>query len=270
MRFLYRRLATQFPGLSIKLQQAGMFEDAESFIHRTLITAFYMTTAIVLVIAALLSKQKEFLLIVIVAAPLLFLLMFMYFIKLPDVILLRMQREIDKEIVFAGRFLVIELQSGIPLYDAFINIAKNYPSTGKYFAEIVHQVDLGTPMEDALNEAVELTPSSNFRKFLWQIVNSLKTGSDITTSLTAAIDQIQKSQVIEIKKYGRKLNPLAMFYMMIAVIAPTLGITMLVVLSSFVSLQLNLTTLLLIAAALGFMQFMFLAVIKSSRPAVDV
>ncbi|MBI4738188.1 type II secretion system F family protein [Candidatus Woesearchaeota archaeon] len=184
--------------------------------------------------------------------------------------LLRMQREIDREIVFAGRFLVVELQSGIPLYDAFVNIAKNYPSTGKYFIEIVHQVDLGTSLDDALNEAVELTPSPNFRKFLWQIVNSLKTGSDITTSLTAVIEQIQREQIIEVKRYGRKLNPLAMFYMIIAVIAPTLGTVMLVVLSSFISLEIDLAALLVIAVVLGFVQFMFLALIRSSRPAVDM
>ena len=53
-------------------------------------------------------------------------------------------------------------------------------------------------------------------------------------------------QQIEVKEYGRKLNPLAMFYMMIAVIVPSLGMTMLVVLATFVGLKLSLLVLVLL------------------------
>jgi flagellar protein FlaJ len=76
--------------------------------------------------------------------------------------------------------------------------------------------------------------------------------------------------MIEIKEYGRKLNPLAMFYMIIAVILPSIGITMLIVLSTFIDLALDLTILLTIAFFLSIMQVMFLAMIKSSRPAVEL
>ncbi len=61
-----------------------------------------------------------------------------------------------------------------------------------------------------------------------------------------------------------------MFYMMVAVIMPSLGITMLVVLSSFVAVQLDLTVLIVIALAFGFLQFIFLAIVKSARPAVNM
>lgn len=270
MTIFYRRIAAYFSGLRLKLQQAGMYDEPEDFIKKTIATSFYLTTALAVVAVAAFSKEQQVLLVILGAVPFLFLLLFLYFVQLPDVILIRIEKEIDREIVFAGRFLVIELQSGVPLYDAFINIAANYPSIGKYFAEIAHQIDLGTPIEEALNTAVELTPSANFRKLLWQIVNSLKTGSDVTSSLTTVIDQIQKEQVIAVKQYGRKLTPLAMFYMIIAIIAPTLGITMLVVLSSFIAIELDLAILLTIAGVLGFIQFLFLALLRSARPSIDL
>jgi len=61
-----------------------------------------------------------------------------------------------------------------------------------------------------------------------------------------------------------------MFYMIIAVILPSIGITMFIVLSTFINLQLDLPILLAISGFLGFLQFMFLAIIKQSRPAVGI
>ena len=61
-----------------------------------------------------------------------------------------------------------------------------------------------------------------------------------------------------------------MFYMMFAVIIPSLGMTMLMIMSTFIGIKLSLFVLLMIVGFLAFMQYMFLAIIKSSRPAVDL
>lgn len=252
----------------MKLKQAGIHDTSEEFVKKTAMTAFYMTTGIEIFLFFMFMKFNIVLTILYIIFPLLFILFFLYFIKLPDVRILKAEREINKEIVFAGRFLIIELESGVDLYNSLKNVSYAYPKIGKFFREIIEEIDLGTSTEEAINLAVEFTPSDNFRKMLWQILNSLKTGADISSSLSAVIDQITREQIIEVKRYGRKLNPLAMFYMIIAVILPSIGTTMMIVISSFVDIHLNLTSLLLIASALGFMQFMFIAAIKSSRPAV--
>jgi len=57
--------------------------------------------------------------------------------------------------------------------------------------------------------------------------------------------------------------------MIIAVILPTLGVTMMIVFSSFVEIEISLTILLVVASFLAFIQFMFLSMIKFSRPAVE-
>ncbi len=263
----YKKIAGRIPNLSIKLQQAGMADTDVEFVKKTFFSAVYMTTGIVISLALLLSKVNVNVLFVIFVFPLLFIMMFMYFIKFPDVKIMRIQREIDREIVFAGRFLIVELESGIPVYDAFRHVANNYPVTGKYFRNIVEDVDLGTTIDEALNKAVELTPSQNFRRLLWQIINSMTTGADVATSLNAVIEQIVREQRIELTEYGRKLNPLAMFYMIVAVILPSIGVTMFVILVSFLSIKLTFSTLLIIAGLMGFIQFLFYTVVKSSRPA---
>jgi len=70
-------------------------------------------------------------------------------------------------------------------------------------------------------------------------------------------------------KYSREIRtPLTNIYML-GVILPTLGTTMLIVLSSFVDLELSLSSLMIVAFMLAFIQFMFVSIIKFSRPAID-
>ena len=266
---ILQRTSKLFPALKMKLKQAGIEQKPEEFIKRTIVSAFYMTTGLAVSLFLVLAKLNAFKNALLLLVPFLFIIMFFYMIKLPDLKISKKEKEISKEIVFAGRFIIIELESGVPLYNAMVNVSKNYEVIGKYFKEMTDKVDLGTSMEDALNEAVELIPSDDFRKILWQIINSIRTGSNVAKSLYSVVEQITKDQITEVNKYGKKLNPLAMFYMMIAVILPSLGMTMLIILSSFMQFQLSLTILVSLACFLGFVQFMFISMVKFSRPAIE-
>ncbi len=255
--------------LKLKLKQAGMEEKPEDFIKKTFISAFYMTTGLVVALFLVLAKLEILKGIMFLIIPIIFVIMFFYMLKLPELKISRKEKDISKEIVFAGRFIIIELESGVPLYNAMINVSKNFKIIGQYFKEITDKVDLGTSMEDALNEAVEFVPSNDLRKILWQIINSIRTGSNIAKSLYSVMEQVTKDQMNEVNKYGKKLNPLAMFYMIVAVILPSLGMTMLIILSSFIKFQLSLTILIALAGFLGFVQFMFIATVKLSRPPIE-
>lgn len=266
---LFQRTSKAFPNLKVKLKQAGMDDKPEDFIKKTFVSAFYMTTGLVVFLFLILAKLNVVKGVFFVIIPLIFMVMFFYMIRLPDVRISKKEKDISKEIVFAGRFIIIELESGVPLYNAMVNVSKNYEIIGRYFKEITDKVDLGTSMEDALNEAVEFIPSNDFRKILWQMINSIRTGADVAKSLYSVMEQITRDQITEVNKYGKKLNPLAMFYMIVAVILPSLGITMLIILSSFIQFELSLTILISLACFLGFVQFMFIAMVKFSRPAIE-
>ena len=261
----FKLLASKMPELKLKLAQARIDDEVEHYLKKTFSTAIFLAIAICFIIFTFIQKGVIFLF-----APIIFVVCFFYFLRYVDVRIDKMKRKVNQEIIFAGRFLLIELESGVPLYNSFINLAKNYEVIGSYFNEVVEKVNLGTMMEEALNEAIITTPSPELRKLLWQILNAMRTGADISDSLNAVIDQIVRQQQIDVKEYGRKLNPLAMFYMMIAVIIPSLGTTILVVLATFMGFALPLPFLLVFAFVIGFIQFMFLAIIKSSRPPMDL
>ena len=267
---IIQQIARTVPNLDLKLKQAGIKYSPYDFAKRTLMSSLYMSLGISFALWMFLSKIGKIALFPVFGWPIIFVVIFFYFMRVPDVRILRKKKDIDSEIVFAGRFLIIEIESGVPLYDAFKNVSKNYEATGKHFSEIITKIDFGTEMEDALTEEINLTPSASFRKILWQIVNSQQTGADIGGSLKSVINNIAKEQIIQIKEYGRKLNPLAMFYMIIAVILPSIGITMFIVMTTFLDIKIDLAVLLTISLLLGFVQFMFLAMIKSSRPSVGL
>ncbi len=267
---LFRILKRYFPGVKIKLRKAGLPDDDEAFLKKTAMSSLYTSFAIVFILFLFMAKMKINLWLLLVLVPFLFAALFSYFLHYPDMLIIKQNKEISREIVYAGRFLVIELESGVSLYNAMVNLTKNYKALGRYFREIVHRIDLGTSMEESLIIAVETSPSPSLNKIYWQLLNSMKTGSDVTNALKSVMDQIVKEQIIMVREYGRKLNPLAMFYMMMAVILPSIGMTMVIVISTFVNIEISLTSLFVIVFFLGFMQFMFFNMIRTQRPAVGL
>jgi len=258
---LYKRLGRRLPGLRLKLLQARMSDTPEYYLRKTLFTAFILGFGLCFVVFTFYSHA-----IVFAFFPVLFTLAALYLLGYVDLRIEHLKKAISTELVYAGRFLIIELESGVPPYVAFKNLARNYEVIGVYFRDLVEKIDLGTSLEDALNELITVTPSPDLRRLLWQLLNSIKTGSEASAALSSVLDQIVREQQIAVKEYGRKLNPLAMFYMMIAIIIPSLGTIMLIILASFIGFQLSLTVYMVIAFFIGFLQYMFLAVIRSSRP----
>lgn len=267
---IFYKLATKFPQLDSRLKQAEMNVEPHSFMKKCVISSLYVSLGIIFSFWLMFSKLNKSTSILILSFPIVFSIIFFQMTRIPDAKIIRIGREIDQDILFAGKFMIIELKSGVSLYQVLNNIAENYDGIGKYFKKIVQDIDLGTETLDAINNAIVRTPSDNFRKVLWQLSNSIKTGIDISTSLDTVLLQISKNQMIEVERYGKKLNPIATFYLMLAVIIPSLGMVIGVVIASFLNFKINMLGFTIIALGLAMFQFMFYAIIKVNRPAVDM
>ncbi|HIH32205.1 TPA: type II secretion system F family protein [Candidatus Woesearchaeota archaeon] len=261
---LYKTIAKRYPELKAVLMRANMAMNPEEYVKETVFSAVFASLALVFIIFMFTKSFYVFLFF-----PILVVVLFFYMVNRAYFRIKKLEKMIAREVVFAGRFLIIELESGIPLYNTFENIGFNYRYVGIYFSDIVEKVRLGTSIDDAINDTIEICPSDNLRKLLWQVLNSINTGANIGSALNSVLENIVREQNIAMKEFGNKLNPMAMFYMMIAVIIPSLGVTMLIVFSSFMNIHISLLILIILALAIGFMQFMFLMMIKNSRPNVD-
>jgi len=261
---LYSYLAKTIPGLRSKLRQAGIFQEPEEYVKSILATCMLLSLGIFFIFFFFTMSLWA-----VLAIPFSLPILFIYFSNFVDMKIEKIKKRIDEEIIFAGRFLIIGLESGVPIHKIFEDMEKNYEYVGYYFGEILNKVYLGTGMEEAINETILVSPSPNLRRILWQVVNSMKTGTEVSRSLNAVIEQIVKEQAISVQEYGKKLSPLAMFYMTVSIIIPSLGITMLVILATFIGIKVTLPILLVLAGLIAFVQFMFLSLVKASRPSIS-
>lgn len=261
---------TKFHGIKTKLRIAHIKDSPEAFVGKAFKSALTLSMVFTIICFFFLSSFDKPLYHLLYIFPGLLLVFFWFMMHTPDVYIRKRQRGIEREILFAGRFLLVKIESGEPFFNALIDASKAHGSAGRYFQEIVDEVNLGTPIEKALDNAIEYSPSDNFRRILMQINNALKTGIDVADTLRAILKQITEEQIISIKEYGKKLNSLAMFYMLLGVVVPALGVTMFIVFSSFLSIQLQFRYLLFADFMLMFLQFIFISMFKSIRPMVEI
>jgi pilus assembly protein TadC len=191
------------------------------------------------------------------------------FLKIKSKIIQR-QRKIDQEVLFVGQYLLIMLYSGRPLLNALIDTSKSYGVASKYIKEIINDINTGSSLEDALENAMVYSPSEKFRKILFHVNNALKLGIDVTNPLRAVLEEIATEQNIEVKRYGKKLNTIVIFYMLAAIVAPSIGMTVFIVLSIFIKLNISMIHFIVVIMFIAFMQAIFISVFKSIRPAVNL
>ena len=74
----------------------------------------------------------------------------------------------------------------------------------------------------------------------------------------------------EVETYSKKLSPIALFYLMVAVIFPSLGMVMMIILASFIGFSITMPMFLGIIFVSIIVQGFFVTIIESSRPAVEM
>jgi flagellar protein FlaJ len=262
-------LSAFFPGLHEELFQAQISESPREYAaiaFSVAATNALFSFALVALIGVL--AQANILAVAFGVSMVLGLASFFTLIYYPRVIISKRKRLLESQLIPATRQFLIELRSGVPLFNSMTSIATGYGEVSVEFRKIITQINGGVSELDALQEATRANPSLQFRKILWQISNALKVGSDVGDSLESLMSDLTKEKVDEIHRYGQELSPWTMIYMMLAVVLPSLGVTLLIVISSFLSVSipsivLPITVIFLIGFQLFFMNF-----ISSRRPMI--
>ncbi|MCL4403171.1 type II secretion system F family protein [Candidatus Marsarchaeota archaeon] len=264
-------VAFKHPKLEDALTARGVKESATDFIRRMLLSSIMMGVLVGAMIIIVLQKTSismpiELLLGALVAIAV-YRMMFGMFLNYPAQRGRKTGKGVERDILFAVRDIIISLRSGMPLYNAITSVSTGYGDASAEFKRIVEMVQVGIPLGDAIDRAIAETGSSSFRRVMLQASVSIKSGSDVISALQSAIDQLSQERIIELRRYGQRLNALAMFYMLFGVILPSMGIAVATILTTFISLF-TITPQLLYGAlvAILFLQVIFLNIIRSSRP----
>ncbi len=264
------RVASFFPTLKSELRIAHLPYTPIQYVNKnlklTVIYAFLFTILFFFVLQK--AKLSYFLLIPIFIV--LFILVFEYLLLIVKAKIRKREREINKEVIFVGRYLLVKLYSGRPLLNALIETAQSRGIATKYIKEIVDDINTGSTIENALNNAMIYSPSDKLRRIMFHINNALQLGIDVTKPLESVLEEITREEELEIKKYGKKLNTLVIFYMLAAVILPSLGTAMFIVISSFLNITIDFKGLLVFIFFMVVLQFVFITLFKSIRPMVNL
>lgn len=268
-----KTLSKFFPEIGLNLTQSGLpFENEEYLAITVLNTIFnfflFFTLLFFILIIAKVFTLINLMLVILGALGLCAFTSFMS-IAYPKTIALKRKKQLEKDLLFALRELLIRSRSGIPLYDSMVGISNsNYGLVSEEFKRTVKEIESGRAISDALEDMVLRNPSEYFRGAIWQIINSMKAGTDVSRTLKASVETLSKEQMVEIKSYGAELNPLALVYMMLSVVIPTLGITFLIILSSFLKINITKEIFYAILGFLALFQFFFIGIIKTRRPSL--
>ena len=259
---LYKKV---FPMFQLELDRVDFRIDAARYIAMCITAAMFLF--IFLVIFGLLFFSYLGLLFAVFITLFIFMLQLHY----PSVRGYKRIRKLDTELLTALHAITIQIDAGVPLFEAMVVVSEqDLGEVSIEFQKVVKKISGGVPQIDALEELALKNPSPYFRRAIWQIINGMKQGAQINPVIKSVIDTLSQEQIIQIEKYGSQLGPLAMFYMMGAVILPGLGITFIIVLSAFIGFDETLVKGVLwsFIIFIAFFQTMFAGAINSKRPSL--
>jgi flagellar protein FlaJ len=258
--------------LDMYIKQSEINIDTREYASMAFFTSlfwFLLTFSLFVLIGIIIALK--FIYIVIIFPVLISLVSFVYILFYPKLMVVKKIRDLDSNLLYGLRHLTIQVKSGVSLFDALVSVSKQeYGVLSKEFGSCTKKISAGWPENEALEELALKNPSLQFRRAMWQITNSMKSGTDLGNTLESIVNNISSEQRIAIRKYGSQLNPLAMMYMMLTVVIPSIGITFLIILSSFSSFPVTKITFVGILFMLLIFQFAFIGIIKNRRPSIGI
>jgi len=196
-----------------------------------------------------------------------FFLFMAFFSYYPKVLARKIVEDVDKDLVYALKDLLLQISSGVPLFDAMVNISKSgYGTISKEFRRTVQDINAGEMQERALEKMALRTESEFLRRTIRQILTAFKSGASLQAALKSVIRNLQQFQYSQVKSYTYELNLWVLLFIIISVAVPSLGITLLVVLSTFGGISISEGFILSLVAFCIFCEIALIEFIKSRRP----
>jgi flagellar protein FlaJ len=191
-------------------------------------------------------------------------------IRYPSIMAGKRAEQINKNLIFALRDLLMQISSGISLYNGFVNVSKaGYGLVSEEFEKVAKAINTGSPVDEALKMMAIGTKSDYLKRITWQIVSTIKAGSSLKGALRAVVRELTREQKTMIRDYAHELNLWSLIYMLFAVAVPTIGAVMLVILSSFAGMGINNTLFIGFIVLCFLIQYVLIGFIKARRPVVQ-
>ena len=272
-RGLGAKVVSAFPGMRYDLKKAQLDIPVEQYAVGSFFSSM-VWGMIGIVFGALFAILKPDTPAFLIILPLLgyalaffiFLVLHIYF---PKLLAKQVAQNIDRQLIYAARDMLIQSSSGIPLYQVIANVSEgDYGEVSREFAHVVEDVRTGTALSTALEDMAVRNNSIYLNKMCWQLITAMRSGSNLTTALKGIIKILVDFQLRLIKSYNAKLNFIVLIYLMVSAVLPTIGSTMLVIFSLFGVLGISPPVYGGLVGFGFFIQICVIYYIKSTRPKI--
>src|SRR5271157_4610814 len=137
-------ISSLLPNLRLELMQAEVDMPARRYAAVALVsaTANFILIAVLMIAVGLLTRRDVFLL-GIFAGLLVGFASFFTILFYPAVIARRRTRELEANLIPALRQLLINIKSGVPLFQAMTSVSTGYGPVSREFAKMVEQMNAG-------------------------------------------------------------------------------------------------------------------------------
>ena len=154
-----------FPNMGRTLEQAELgLNEKEYGAILLFLVLFYMVFIGALATLLLSRMTDDFLALGIAVGFFMGFMMFIQLMMYPSLIVRKKTKSIEKNLVFALRAILVQLKSGVSLFDSMTMVAKgDYGTVSKEFQKAVDEMNAGTPEQEALEEMSEKNPSHYLR-----------------------------------------------------------------------------------------------------------
>jgi len=266
------KLLSFYPSIRYDLRNLGIEGPPEYFCTVAFLSSAIWAFAIAFMVGIAVSISSAFVLplkiIVMLLAFMVSLLFFMVLhLAFPRIISKGIAAKIDHELIFAMRDMLIQVSSGIPLFNAIENIGNSsYPHVGLEFRQVALQVKGGGSLMEELESMAIRTQSEYLKKIAWQLVTAIRAGSNVSNTIKGLVKLLVDYQFSRFKSFNAELNFIILIYLMVAAVLPTIGTTVLVIFSVFGMLGIT-PEIFAGVVALGFMgQMGIIGYVKMKRP----
>ncbi len=275
LRGLTGKLAKIMPSLHRDLAEAELKVKPDEYIGASILSATVMAVFItVLMIVLLIAVKAELQKAITMSAmsgTMVFMLFFMVLLIYPSVLSGKKAELMERDLIYALKDMLLEVSSGASIYLALNGVANSgYGEVSKEFKKIVGDSNVGIPVEDAMEQLALKTKSEHLRNSLWQIVNSMRSGSSIEGILRELTRDLTQERKNKIRSYAQELNIMILMYLLFAVVVPTIATTLIIVLGPFLGVSVGDKAFLIILPVCFFIQLSLMEFIKSRRPVVYI
>ncbi|MBI2548669.1 type II secretion system F family protein [Candidatus Woesearchaeota archaeon] len=267
-------LAKRFPQIEQWLSKTPLSVNAPTYILFSLCNALFIFFCSFAIFFFLRYYQLHQSVIASVVIAFLVALFFSFLVLVvlfyyPKILAGKKAEQIDKSLTFALKDLLLQIHAGVPLYDALVNIAKaKYGLVSEEFARVVKSINSGKSIAEALEDLALTSESEFLRRTIWQLVNTMKAGASLQGALHSVIDGLTSNQRSSIKSYAQELNLWSLLYLLFAVAVPTIGTTLLIILSSFAGFGVTPVFFLMFIGLTFVIQIILIGFVKTRRPII--